>query len=158
MQTTDLHVLAEFGRYPLQLSWQALAGKYLTRLETMGTDRLLKHDFIADRRLKPGVSWCLRLEDQLKGHLIPSPIEEQPHLRHFSLASAQSQHIEQLRLESTSPGVTSRHIKLGYACEPYIQLANNSHLRSIIAEFRTGSHWLTIEIGRDKKLFRQDRS
>ena len=40
-QTTNLHVLAEFGRYPLQLSWQALAGKHLTRLETMGTDRLL---------------------------------------------------------------------------------------------------------------------
>lgn len=30
MQTTNLHVLAEFGRYSLQLSWQALAGKYLT--------------------------------------------------------------------------------------------------------------------------------
>ena len=28
IQTTNLDVLAEFGRYPLQLSWQALAGKY----------------------------------------------------------------------------------------------------------------------------------
>ena len=35
IQTTNLHVLAEFGRYPLQLSWQALAGKDLTRLENM---------------------------------------------------------------------------------------------------------------------------
>ena len=56
MQTTNLHVLAEYGRYPLQLSWQAVAGKYLTRLATMGTDRLLKHAFIADRRLKLEVS------------------------------------------------------------------------------------------------------
>ena len=109
MQTSNLHVLAEFGRYPLQLSWQALAGKYLTRLETMGTDMLLKHAFIADRRLKSEVSWCLRLEDQLKGHLIPSPTEEQSQ-RPFSLASAQSQHIEQLSLEPSSKGKTYRHI------------------------------------------------
>ena len=81
MQTTDMHVFAEFGRYPLQISWHALAGKYLTRLETMGTLWLLKHAFIADRRLKPEVSWCLRLEDQLKGDLIPSPTEEQPNHR-----------------------------------------------------------------------------
>lgn len=78
METTDLHVLAEFRRYPLQLLWPALAGKYLTRLETMGTDRLLKHAYLADRRLKPEVSWCLRLEDQLKGDLVPSPTEKQP--------------------------------------------------------------------------------
>ena len=158
MQTTNLHVLAEFGRYPLQISWHALAGKYLTRLETMGIDRLLKHAFIADRRLKPGVSWCLRLEDQLKGHLNPSPTQEQPNHRHFSLASAQSQHIEQLSLESSSKGVTYRQIKLGYACEPYIQQADNSHLRRIIAQFCTGSHWLNIETGRHKKLPKQDRT
>ena len=92
MQTSNLHVLAEYGSSPLQLSWQALAGNYLTRLKTMGTDRLRKHAFIADRRLESEVSWCLRLKDQLKGHLIPSPTEEQPHLRQFSLASAQFQH------------------------------------------------------------------
>ena len=90
------------------------------------------------------------IEDQLKGHLIPSPTEEQLHRRHFSLASAQSQHIEQLSPEPSSKGVTYRHIKLGCACEPYIQQANNSHLRRIIAQFRTGSHWLNIETGRHK--------
>ena len=80
-----LHILAEFGRYPLQLSWQALAGKYLTRLEIMGTDRLLKYAYIADRRLKPKVSCRLRLEHQLQGLLIPSPTEEQPIAGNFLL-------------------------------------------------------------------------
>ena len=47
IQTTNLHVLAEFGRYLLQLSWQ----DYLTRLENMGTV------LIADSNLRcPGVS------------------------------------------------------------------------------------------------------
>ena len=31
--TTTLHVLAEFDKFPLQLSWHALAGKYQERLE-----------------------------------------------------------------------------------------------------------------------------
>ena len=65
IQTTDLHVDAVFGRYSLQLSSQALAGKYLTRLESMGIDRPLKPAYIADRRLKEEVSWRLRLEHQL---------------------------------------------------------------------------------------------
>ena len=54
--------------------------------------------------------------------------------------------------------MTYHHIKLGYACEPYIQQANNSHLRKIIAQFCTGSHWLNIETGRHKKLAKQDRT
>ena len=158
IQTTSLHVLAEFGRYPLQLSWQALAGKYLTRLKNMRTDRLLKYAFIADRRLNFQVSWRLRLEHQLQGLLVPSPIEEQPHRRQFSLVSAQSQHIQQLSLETSSKSVTYHQIKLGYACEPCTQQANNSHLRRIIAQFCTGSHWLHIETGRHKKLAKQDRT
>ncbi|KAK9841408.1 hypothetical protein WJX74_005242 [Apatococcus lobatus] len=124
----------------------------------MGTDRLLQHAYIADRRLKPEVSWRLRLEHQLQGLLIPSPTEEQPHRRQFSLVSAHSQHIQQLSLETSSKSMTYHQIKLGYACEPYIQQANNSHLRKIIAQFRTGSHWLHIETGRHKKLAKQDRT
>ena len=50
-RTTNLHVLAEFGRFPLQLSWQALTGKYMDRLESMDADRLIKQAFDADCRL-----------------------------------------------------------------------------------------------------------
>ena len=108
------------------------AWKYLTRLDTMDTDRLLKHAFIADCRVKPGVSWCLHLEHQLQGHLIPSPTEEQPHHRQFSLVSAQSQHAQQLRLEPSSKGMSYRQIKMGYACEPYIQQANSQLRRRLL--------------------------
>ena len=37
-QTRNLHVLAESGRFPLQLSWQTLARKYMGRLESMDAD------------------------------------------------------------------------------------------------------------------------
>ena len=51
-----------------------------------------------------------------------------------------------------------RSFKLGYGCEPYIQQTSNRHLRRIIAQFRTGSHFLHIETGRHKKLERTDRT
>ena len=44
--TSTVHVLAEFGRYPLQLSWQALAEKYRNRLEKLENNRMLKQAFI----------------------------------------------------------------------------------------------------------------
>ena len=100
----------------------------------------------------------VRLGHQLQDLLIPSHTEEQPHRRHFSLVSAQSQHIQQPSLEFSSKSMTYHQIKLGYACEPYIQQANNNHLRKIIAQFRTGSHWLHLETGRHKKLAKQDRT
>ena len=54
--TSTLHVLAEFGRYPQQLSWQALAEKYLSRLEKLEDNRMLKQAFIADCSLPARLS------------------------------------------------------------------------------------------------------
>ena len=51
-----------------------------------------------------------------------------------------------------------RSITIGYACEPYIQQTRNSHLRRILAQFRTGSNWLHIETGRHRKQDRKDRT
>ena len=76
--TTTLHVLAEFGRFPLQLSWHALAGKYLERLKKMDADRMLKQACIADCSLPDRLSWRFLLEARLENHLVPSPTEDHP--------------------------------------------------------------------------------
>ena len=86
------------------------------------------------------------------------PLRSSPIAGNFLFFQPQSQHIQQLSLETSSKSMTYHQIKLGYACEPYIQQANNNHLRKIIAQFRTGSHWLHIETGRHKKLAKQDRT
>ena len=156
--TKTLHVLAEFGRFPLQLSWHALASKYLERLEKMNADRMLKQAFIADCSLPARLSWRSLLEAQLEDHMVPSPTEDHPQHKSFSLQSAQRQHMEQLGLQTSSKSILYRSIKIGYGCEPYIQQSGNRHLRRIIAQFRTGSHWLNIETGRHKNLERADRT
>ena len=75
----------------------------------------------------------------------------------FSIQSAQPAHIAQLSSSTSSRAATYRDVKVGYGCEPYIQQSNNRHLRQIVAQFRTGSHWLNIETGRHKKVDRSGR-
>ena len=79
MQTSNLHVLADFGRFPLQLSWQALAGRYMDRMESMDAHRLLKQAFDAGCRLPATKSWRSCYEDQLHNHLVSSQTEDMPH-------------------------------------------------------------------------------
>ncbi len=38
VHTKTLHVLAEFGRYPLHVTWQSQAAKYLQRLEALSEE------------------------------------------------------------------------------------------------------------------------
>ena len=118
--TKTLHVLAELSRFPLQLSWHALAGKYLERLEKMDAERILQYAFVADGSLPPRLSWRSLLEAQLENHLVPSPTEDPPQLKRFSLESAQHQHMEQLRLQTFSKSILDSSIIFGWGCEPYI--------------------------------------
>ena len=124
----------------------------------MNADRMLKQAFIADCSLPARLSWRSLLEAQLEDHTVPSPTEDHPQHKSFSLQSAQRQHMEQLGLQTSSKSILYRSIKIGYGCEPYIQQSGNRHLRRIIAQFRTGSHWLNIETGRHKNLERSDRT
>ena len=59
--TSTLHVLAEFGRCPLKIAWQAQAAKISYRLESMDDNRTLKQAFVAHRRLPKQKSWSFQL-------------------------------------------------------------------------------------------------
>ena len=158
VQTKTLHVLSEFGRYPMHLTWQSQAAKYLNRLESMSQDRILKQAFIADCRLPDKVSWRAKLGEKLHDFLVSTP-SDVDHLCHtFSLQSARSAHTAQIQTDVSSRTSTYRLIKEGYACEPYISQSHNKHLRRILAQFRTGSHWLAIETGRHSNIPRLERS
>ena len=135
-------------------------GKQVSGTPREDADRMLKQAFIADCSLPARLSWRSLLEAQLERFqaLVPSPTEDHPQLKTFSLQSAQRQHVQQLGAPTSSKAALYRSIKLGYRCEPYIQQTSNRHLRRVIAQFRTGSHWLNIETGRHKKLERTDRT
>ena len=157
-QTKSLHVMAEFGRYPLKLSWHLQASQYLRRLEAMSPDRVLKQAFLADCRLPASVSWHAKLKTLVHDFLVPTPSEDDSESSIFSLSAAQAAFIQQLQDDTSSRATVYNSIKTGYHCEPYIQHSTNRHLRRIIAQFRTGSHWLRIESGRHCQLARENRT
>ncbi len=98
------------------------------------------------------------LVTQLQTFLVATPTEEHPERQSYSLHAACSAHVAQLQSDPSSKTEVYRDIKVGYSCEPYIQNCSNKHLRRIIAQFRTGSHWLNIETGRHQGIARQDRT
>lgn len=162
VRTPTSHVYGEFGRYPLDISWQSQAAKYLDRLNSMSDDRVLKKAFIADCRLPSNLSWHANIVKQLEESLIPDPTPEDPHHRSFSMMSAQSAYQAKLQSpDSSDPhskAMIYNSIKDAYGVEPYIQRCNNRHLRRILAQFRTGSHWLRVETGRHSNLERCNRT
>ena len=83
--TSTLHVLAEFGRYPLQLSWQALAEKYLNRLEKLENNRMPKQAFIADCSLPARLTWTSAWLPRLSFYRRSNPA---PHVLSFCSAKS----------------------------------------------------------------------
>ena len=136
VHTKTLHVLAEFGRYPLQIAWQSQAAKYLQRFESLSTDRILKHAFIADSKLPKKLSWQANLAGQLHDFLVAAPSEDNPQRKTFSAQSACSAHAAQLQSDPSSKTEIYSEIKKGYDCEPYIHNCSNRYLRRIMAQFQ----------------------
>ena len=91
---------------------------------------------------------------QLRDVSVNVPTTDDHSHRCFSIQSA---HIAQLSSSTSSRAAIYEDVKVGYGCKPYIQQSNNRHLRRIVAQFRTGSHWLNIETGRHKKVDRSGR-
>ena len=95
---------------------------------------------------------------QLHGHPVSPSTDATIQRLMFSLSVARSHHLEQLSQQTSSKASMYRSINIGYACEPYIQQTSNRHLRRILAQFRTGPHWLNIETGCHRKQDRKDRT
>ena len=91
VHTKTLHVLAEFGRYPLHVTWQLQAAHYLGRLEQMW---ILKQASDADCRLPEKVSWHAKLGELLHNFLDSAPHAMLSTTRHtlFMLLEMHIQH------------------------------------------------------------------
>ena len=155
--TTSKFVYAELARAPLKhFCWQQCI-KYLHRLHLMDDNRLLKKAFVAacsHRSL-----WRRGVDLRLQKLAIP-PLD--PHedfdVQKIIKASNDMYSSWMMTADSDSPSQAiyfsfKRHFRM----EPYIWEAKNSHLRKIIARFRTGNHWLQVNVGRYTGVAREQR-
>ncbi len=124
----------------------------------MSHERILKQAFNADCRLPEKVFWHAKQGELLHNFLDSAPHCDAQHHQTYSLHAARDAHTAQLQSDISSRATTYNSTKEGYNGEPYIRQCHDRHLRPILAQFRTGSHWLHIETGRHKKLDKNDRT
>ena len=141
-------VYAECGKLPLKHSWLQQSLKYLARMQQMDNTRLCKVAFQTDMQL--GLKWYSGLRDELRQHNIRMPRS----LAEFCLSTT-SRALKDSYILQCMTADPNNHLqctyfsfKTEYRWEPYITQAKSRKVRSIIARFRTGCHWLQVCMGR----------
>lgn len=96
MRPKTLHAFAKFGRYPLNIAWQAQAAKYPSSIEIMPSERVPQKASFTDCTLPSKVCWHSRFGKQLRDYLVPTPRDDNPSLQNFSLQSALAAFVDRL--------------------------------------------------------------
>ncbi len=159
--TPNLAVLAEVGRYPLQVFAAQMLLKYWNRLVGMDSDRLAKRAFVVSAALagqtarrSRHMSWAgqvaaaidsLGLPCDLAG---PAPVDVKQ-----AAASMQSAYLASVADSSSSK--VQQYLRMRddvvpekYCMASYLRAVGGWRQRKRLAQLRTGSHWLGVESGR----------
>ena len=150
--TPTKFVYAEFGKLPLKHSWLQQGLKYLCRMQQMDDSRLCKVAFRADVQL--GLQWFSGIKDELRLHDIRLPRS----LADFDLAATSRALKDSFILQGMTAEPSSHlqctyfSLKTEFRWEPYITQSKTRAVRSILARFRTGRHWLQVCMGRRRRV------
>ena len=159
--TSGVLVLAEFGRYPLQLRWWQQILKYHNRMvklcETKLQCKLLPHAGLTSiMHMNDGKTWCCRfggwlsqLPPQGSGWGCNTMMKECVDVRSV-MEAAKQQYVEQhLRSKGLSSIVHKySSLKDGYEYEGYLASIHNKRLRIQLSNFRLGNHKLQSQTAR----------
>ena len=158
VSTSTKFILAEFGKLPLKHSWLQQSLKYLSRLQKLDETRLCKVAFLAD--VQKGLGWFQGLRDELRTHHnihIPRTPAD------FDLTGSSHALKDSFVLQGMTAD-TGNHIqqtyfslKTEFRLEPYITQSKSMHVRSSLARFRVGAHWLQVCMGRHRRVEYESR-
>ena len=150
ISTPTKFVYAEFGKLPLSHSWLQQSVRYLSRLVKMDEHRLCKIALQADAQLGFRYGWL----SGLKAELLKHDIRISRTLAEFDLAGT-SRALKDSYILQGMTAEPDNHLqstyysmKTEFRWEPYITQAKNKQVRSTLARFRTGCHWLQVCMGR----------
>ena len=125
---------------------------YLSRLQHMDDSRLCKVAFQADVQL--GLQWFSGFRDELRLHDIRMPRS----LADFDLTATSRALKESFILQGMTAEPSSHlqctyfSLKTEFRWEPYITQSKTRAVRSTLARFRTGRHWLQVCMGRRRQV------
>ncbi len=157
-KTPTSAVLGEFGRLPLEHCWWKRVIRYWKRLAGADSSRLIHAAYQECIQLHASkkTGWYTSVLNWLRLNGIR--VEETVDVDQIVSKTTQN-YLESLGKGSGSK--TEHYISLKgiakYECEPYLNLGN-CHFRRIIAQIRTGSHFLEVEMGRRTQIPRENRT
>ena len=150
--TPTKFVYAELGKLPLKHSWLQQSLKYLARLQQMDEGRLCKVAFQAD--MQTGLQWLSGIRDELRVHNIRMPRS----LADFNLVATSRALKDSFILKGMTAEPSSHlqctyySLKTEFRWEPYVTQARTRAIRTTLARFRTGRHWLQVCMGRRRQV------
>ena len=159
--TPNMAVLAEVGRYPLQVFAAQMLLRYWNRLVGMDASRLPKRAFVVSAalarrtaRTSRHMPWAGQAAAALDALGLPCDLAEPaPVDVKQAVASAQSAYLSSVADSSSSKVQQYLHMREDVAPEAYdmaayLRAVGGWRQRKRLAQLRTGSHWLEVESGR----------
>ena len=159
--TPNMAVLAEVGRYPLQVVAAKMLLNYWNRLVGMDDGRLVKQAFTVSAALAPLTasnsthkSWAGQVASFLGALGLPCDLAD-PQPVDTKLAVAQLQSAYLASVTDSSSSKVQQYLRMrappspeDYEMAAYLTAVGGWKQRKRLAQLRTGSHWLAVETGR----------
>lgn len=175
--TPNSVVLAETGRYPLAAHWGKLVARYWNRLVGLPDSRVTKWAFLEQMELFRARGWAGGVARQPWGAQVVGYLESlgQHPIVDGMPQAVNSAGVHKAACEAFVTGMrqeASTKPKVQFYCTavrgglttrgfnkppPYLQKVKNRAHLAHVARFRTGSHWLQVEVGRHRGVERSQR-
>ena len=162
-QTTNLGVLLELGRTPLDISCIKLAVKNWERIKKKNANRILLSSY--NDAIKENLSWVTGIKGHLEQNgmlsLYTNDYPDKPNFIHKKLCQTLSDEFHQNAFatikEERSKLRTFALFKTEIGMEKYLNEIKNVAIRIQITRFRLSNHNLMIETGRHSDIPKEQR-
>ena len=158
--TPDIIIMGEVGRLPLAFFRLRQIVRYWNRLCALPDHRLLKKAFLDSATLaENSKSWVSIFKTQLQSLGIPweglQPVDTNC-IRELEVEYVEAWKLR-LSIQSIKTQTYSRLTILDYKMQDYLRFMKCKTRRNLFARFRTGSHWLQVQVGRFQGIARGNR-
>ena len=162
-KTTNIGVLLELGRVPLQLYAIKYSIKNWERIKNKGANKLLSSSY--NDAMKENLVWILSIKEYMECNgmlnLYLSDYKNKPPFINKKIFRTLADEFHQEAFESihreNSKLRTYARYKTEIGYENYLTLLKNTNIRRQFTKYRLSNHNLMIEVGRHQKLAKTHR-
>ena len=146
--TAAKHFYAETGRLPHKTFWWQQSLKYMHHLTSVDSSQIVHKAFTADHMQELGWGQAVHAHLSPMGFTLPAPgADSNPEAGCTAMAAAAETALMTPTLDNNLDRVYYS-FKTDFRMEPYLTQLHRGPLRTTLARFRLGQHWLQTRLGR----------